>query len=66
MASMWLLENERIESLERNPHLYGKLCTTKEAEIYNEEKTTSSINHVGKTGHTKESNWTTFLQHIEK
>ena len=36
---------------------------TKEAGIYNGEKTASSINAAGKTGqlHVKESNWTTFL-----
>ena len=41
---------------------------TKEARLYNGEKTASSINDVGKTGqlHTKESNWTTFSHHIQK
>ena len=41
---------------------------TKEARIYNGEKTTSSINGVGRTGqlHTREPTWTTFLHHIQK
>ena len=41
---------------------------TKEVRVYNGEKTDSSINGVGKTGqpHAKESNWTTFSQHIER
>ena len=41
---------------------------TKEARIYNAEKTASSINCVGKTGqlHAKESNWTTFSHNIQK
>ena len=41
---------------------------TKEARTYNEEKTDSSINGVGKTGrlYTKESNSTTLSHHAEK
>ena len=41
---------------------------TKEAGIYNGEKTASSINGIGKTGqlYTKESHWTIFSHHIEK
>ena len=37
---------------------------TKEARIYNGEKTASSINGIEKPGqlHTKESNWTTLSQ----
>ena len=46
----------------------GNSSVTKEARIYNEEKTASSINGVGKIGqlHAKESNWTTFPYHIVK
>ena len=41
---------------------------TKEARIYNEEKTVSSISGVGKTGqlHAKELNWTTLSHHAQK
>ena len=41
---------------------------TKEARIYNAEKTASLVNNVGKTGwlHAEESNWTTFLHYIQK
>ena len=41
---------------------------TKEAKIYNEEKTASSINGVGKTGqpHAKEWNWATVLHYTQK
>ena len=44
----------RIESPEINPHTYGQL--TKEARVYNGEKTVSSISGAGKTGqlHVKE------------
>ena len=44
----------KIESLEINPHTYGQL--TKEARVYNGEKTVSSISGAGKTGqlHVKE------------
>ena len=40
---------------------------TKEARIYNGEKTASSINGAGKTGqlHAKESNWTTLSHHAQ-
>ena len=55
------LENEkwnRRESTEVNPHLYGKLSTTKETRNHNGEETASSINGVGKIvqQHEKESN----------
>ena len=41
---------------------------TKEARIYNEEKTVSLINGVGKTGQSqaKEWNWTTIVHHTQK
>ena len=41
--------------------------TVKEARIYNEEKTVSSIYDVEKIGqlHAKESKWITFLHHIQ-
>ena len=39
---------------------------TKEARMYNGEKTASSINGVGNTRHAKESNWTTFSHNIQK
>ena len=41
---------------------------TKEARIYNGEKTSSLINGAGKTRqlHAKESNWTTFSHHVQK
>ena len=44
-----------MESPEINSHTYGQ-STTKEARIYNEEKTVSSINGAGNTGqlHVKE------------
>ena len=40
---------------------------TKEARIYNGEKTVSSVSGAGKTGqlHVKESNWTTFSFHFK-
>ena len=46
----------RIECPEINPCTYGHLFTTKEAKIYSEENTISSINGAGKTGklHVKE------------
>ena len=41
---------------------------TKEARIYDEEKTVSSVNGVGKTGqpHMKESYRTSFSHHAQK
>ena len=46
----------RIETPEINPCTYGQLIMTKEARIYNEEKTVSSRSGAGKTGqlHVKE------------
>ena len=46
----------RTESPEINPRTYGNLILTKEAMIYNGEKTVSSISGAGKTGelHVKE------------
>ena len=46
----------KIESQEINPCTYEYLILTKEARIYNGEKTVSSINGAGKTGelHVKE------------
>ena len=35
---------------EINPHTYGQLILTKEARIYNREKTVCSISGAGKTG----------------
>ena len=45
-----------IESPESNPHTHGQLFMTKEARIYNGEKTVPSISGAGKTGqlHVKE------------
>ena len=50
------------------PTHMGNSPTTKEVRIYNGEKTSTSINNIGKTGqpHAKESNWTTFSCHIQK
>ena len=41
---------EQIQSLERNPFIYDQLTTTKEARLYNGEKTVSSIGGAGKIG----------------
>ena len=38
----------RIESIEMNPHFHGSKSTIKKAKIFNEGKTVSSINGVGK------------------
>ena len=40
----------KIESPEINPHTYGTLSLTKEARIYNGEKTISLTSGAGKTG----------------
>ena len=40
----------RTESPEVNPHTYGKLIYTKEAIIYNGEKTVPSISGAGRIG----------------
>ena len=40
----------KIESPEINPHTYGHLSLTKEARIYNGEKTISLTSGAGKTG----------------
>ena len=42
-------QRNSIESLEINPCIYGQFMT-KEPRMYNEERTVSSINCVGKTG----------------
>ena len=57
----------RIESPGISPCTYGQ-SITKEARVYNGEKTVSSINGVGKNGqlHAKESNWTTLSHHAQK
>ena len=41
---------DKIESQEINPHIYGHLSLTKEARIYNGEKTISLTSGAGKTG----------------
>ena len=58
----------RRDNSEINPYLYGQLIYDKEARIYNEEKTTSLIDGIGKTEqlHAKGSNWTTVSHHIQK
>ena len=53
------LESSMLRSVlcpEINPRTYGQLSMTKEAKIYNGEKTVSSISGAGKTGqlHVKE------------
>jgi len=40
----------KIESPEINPHTHGHLKLTKEAKIYNEEKTICLTSDAGKTG----------------
>ena len=40
----------KIESPEINPHTYGLLALTKEARIYNGQKTISFTSGAGKTG----------------
>ena len=53
-------EGNKIESPEINPHM-GTLALTKDARIYNGEKTASSISGAGKTGqlYVKERNQNT-------
>lgn len=46
--------NGTKQSSEINPHTYVQLILTKETRIYNEEKTTSSINDGNKTGYPQE------------
>ena len=41
---------EQNRKPEINPHTYGTLCLTKEARIYNGEKTISLTGDAGKTG----------------
>ena len=53
----------RIESPEINPHTYCKFMT-KEADIYNGEKTVFSVSGVGKTGQLHEKNEIRTYYHI--
>ena len=61
-------QQNRIESPEINPCIYGQLIYAKEARIYDWEKTASLINGAVKIGklHGKVSNWTTFSDYIQK
>lgn len=57
---------KRIESLKINPDIYGQFMRT-EPRIYNRERTTSSINDVGRTGqYASEWNWIIILYHTHK
>ena len=59
----------KIESPEINPCTYGHLIfDTKEARIYNGEKTISLTSDAGKTAQplVKERNWNTFCHHTQK
>ena len=57
MKTVWYWHKDRnidqqnkIESLEINPHTYGYLIFEKEERIYNGEKTISLTSGAGKTG----------------
>ena len=64
----WHKKRQRDQGKTNNSSLYGQLTKEKEANIYNREKTASSINGVGKTEqpHVQDSNWTTFSHHMQK
>ena len=43
-------KQNRIENPKINPHIYVQLTLAKEPRIYNEERTVSAVNGVGKIG----------------